>query len=241
MMLLAHRGRLRRPTASSAGRLLTLALAALMTSACSEIRNAELRQDAVAVGLSDPELRHPIGFTPRTESLEVEVPVGAEGLSANQRIDVYRFLSRFKREATARLAITTPSGGDKAAVARSLREIQQQVTEAAIDYRLLRDGAHDPRSAGTPAIKLAYKRPEPVPPPCGDWSLDVGRNEERVPYPNWGCATQRNLAVMVDNGRDLRQPQPEDPRSSERRSATWSAYQDGGAAADAVRGPAGRK
>ena len=53
---------------------------------------------------------------------------------------------------------------------------------------------------------------------------NVGRNEARIPYPNWGCATQRNLALMVDNARDLQQPQEEDPRSSERRSVTWSAY-----------------
>ena len=63
-----------------------------------------------------------------------------------------------------------------------------------------------------------------VPPPCDQWTEDVGRNEARIPYPNWGCATQRNLAVMVDNARDLQQPQEEDPRSSERRSVTWSAY-----------------
>jgi pilus assembly protein CpaD len=63
-----------------------------------------------------------------------------------------------------------------------------------------------------------------VPPDCDRWPENVGRNEERIPYPNWGCATQRNMAVMVDNARDLRQPQAEDPRSSERRSATWSAY-----------------
>ena len=29
---------------------------------------------------------------------------------------------------------------------------------------------------------------------------------------------------MVNNARDLRQPQAEDPRSSERRSTAWSAY-----------------
>jgi pilus assembly protein CpaD len=88
-----------------------------------------------------------------------------------------------------------------------------------------RHGARD----GVPTIRLAYQRPVAVPPPCDDWSEDVGRNEERIPYPNWGCATQHNLAVMVDNARDLRQPQAEDPRSSERRSVTWSAYVGTGA------------
>ena len=81
-----------------------------------------------------------------------------------------------------------------------------------------------------------------VPPPCDDWTRDVGRNEERIPYPNWGCATQRNLALTVDNARDLGQPQPEEPRSGEKRSADWSAYvgsngpSPGDGAADSARG-----
>ena len=75
-----------------------------------------------------------------------------------------------------------------------------------------------------PPSGLAYQRSVAVPPPCDQWTEDVGRNEARIPYPNWGCATQRNLALMVDNARDLHQPQEEDPRSSERRSVTWSAY-----------------
>src|SRR5205814_239880 len=106
--------------------------------------------------------------------------------------------------------------------------IQRQVAEAGIDYRLFHGARHDTRSSDVPAIKLAYKRPVAVPPQCDDWTRDVGRNEERIPYPNWGCATQHNLALSVDNARDLGQPQGEDPRASERRSVTWSAYVGGG-------------
>jgi pilus assembly protein CpaD len=63
-----------------------------------------------------------------------------------------------------------------------------------------------------------------VPPECGDWHRDVGVERNRVPYPQWGCATQRNFAGMVANSRDLQRPQDEDPRSAERRSQTWSKY-----------------
>jgi pilus assembly protein CpaD len=82
-----------------------------------------------------------------------------------------------------------------------------------------------------------------VPPQCDDWSEDVGRNEARIPYPNWGCASQHNLAVMVDNARDLRQPQAEDPRSGERRSVTWSGYVGaaGSAQASSASGDATKK
>jgi len=203
------------------------------------MRRIEREQDAAAVALGNPEVRHPIGFTPKSESLEVEVPAGAEGLSPNQQVDVYRFLHRYKREATGRLVLMQPTGvRDQAALARSLQDIQRQVAEADIDYRLVHGARHDARSGGTPTIKLAYQRPLAVAPPCDDWTRDVGRNEERVPYPNWGCATQRNLAVMVDNARDLGQPQAEDPRSGERRSVTWSGYVGGSAAAEAPRGAA---
>jgi pilus assembly protein CpaD len=215
----------------------------LFVSGCAEMRRIELERDAAAVGLSNPEIRHPIGFTPKSEGLDVEVPTGAEGLSPNQQVDVYRFLRRYKQEAVGRLAINVPTGvRDQAALAKSLQEIQRQVAESGIDYRILHGARRDARSGDTPTIKLAYQRPVAVPPPCDDWTRDVGRNEERIPYPNWGCATQRNLALTVDNARDLGQPQPEEPRSGEKRSAGWSAYvgssgpSPGDAAADSARG-----
>jgi pilus assembly protein CpaD len=206
-------------------RLGIAALCALLLSACDGLRHWEEERNAGAVGLSNPEVRHPIGFMARNESLAVEVPPGARGLSPNQQVDVYRFLHRHKREATGPLAILLPArGGDTVAVRRSLRDIRGFAADAGIDYRVQRASAHDGRSGGPPAIRLAYQRPVAVPPPCDQWTEDVGRNDPRIPYPNWGCATQRNLALMVDNARDLQQPQEEDPRSSERRGVTWSAY-----------------
>jgi len=197
------------------------ALGAVLLTACEEHRRLE---NEMAVGLSNPQLRHPTAFSFRSESLDVEVPPGAEGLSPNQHVDVHRFLSRYKREATGRLVISTPEvARDHASVAHSLQHIQRHVADAGIDFRLHR-GARHRRAAGVPVIRLAYERPIAVPPPCDNWEVNVGRNEARIPYPNWGCATERNTALMVDNARDLQEPQAEDPRSSERRSVTWSAY-----------------
>jgi pilus assembly protein CpaD len=222
----------------SARKLALAAACGLLASACddrSQLGHHRL-DNASAVGLSNPELRHPIAFKRRAESLDVEVPPGAEGLSANQHVDVYRFLQRFKHEAVGRLVISVPSvARDRAAIARSVQGIQAHVAAAGIDYRMLR-GSQGPRLGDVPSIRLAYQRPVAVPPDCDRWPENVGRNEERIPYPNWGCATQRNMAVMVDNARDLRQPQAEDPRSSERRSATWSAYVGSAAKPDADAG-----
>ena len=203
-------------------RLLGLAaLGAVLLSACEAHRRLE---NEMAVGMSDPERRHPIGFTARHESLDVEVPPNTEGLSLNQRVDVTRFLHRYRREASGRLIVSVPEGGrGQPAIAHALQGIQQQIAEAGIDYRIVR-GARGLRASGAAGIRLAYDRPVAVPPVCDHWEEDVGRNEARIPYPNWGCATQRNTAVMVGNARDLQQPQAEDPRSGERRGVTWSAY-----------------
>jgi pilus assembly protein CpaD len=221
----ADNPRPRRAIGTASRRLGVAALCALLFSACDGLRHWEGERNAAAVGLSNPEVRHPIGFMARDESLAVEVPAGARGLSPNQQVDVYRFLHRYKRQATGPLAILVPANGrDRTAIGRSLRDIRGFAADAGIDYRVQRASAHDGPAGGPPAIRLAYQRPVAVPAPCDQWTEDVGRNDPRIPYPNWGCATQRNLAVMVDNARDLQQPQEEDPRSSERRSVTWSAY-----------------
>lgn len=218
-----RKGEIPRPRKSMRGALaFWLSCAALISAACDQHHRLD---NVTAVGLTNPEVRHPIGFSSRGESLDVEVPPGTEGLSPNQHIDIYRFLDRYRREATGRLVITVPAQArDRASIANSLQNIQRHVTDAEINYRIVQGGRQGAQRTATPSIALFYQRAVAVGPTCDHWSENVGRNEERIPYPNFGCATQRNLAVMVDNGRDLRQPQGEDPRAGERRSVSWSGY-----------------
>lgn len=202
--------------------LMVLSASSLLLAACDRDHNRG-PDDILAVGLNNPEVRHPIRFDKRVETLDVEVPVGAEGLSPGQHIDVYRFLQRFRREANGRLVIAVPaSPRDSASMAQSLQGIQRHVVDAGIDYRVTRTKSQP--AAEIPVIRVAYQRPVAVPPACDKWGENVGRNEARIPYPNFGCASQHNMAVMVDNARDLQRPQDEDPRSGERRNVTWSSY-----------------
>jgi pilus assembly protein CpaD len=213
----------------------TLFAGAMMAGCDSHHRGPH---DSLAVKLNSAEFSHPIDFASRAEVLEVEVPDDTEGLSPNQQVDVYRFLERFKREATGRLTIAAPSATrDPASIAHSLKGIQREVADAGVDYRLTRV----PRSkkVDVALIKLAYQRPVAIPPKCDHWQENVGRNDPRLPYANFGCATQRNTAVMVDNARDLKRPQGEDPRSSERRTVTWSGYVSAAAGKDGDSGGGG--
>jgi pilus biogenesis lipoprotein CpaD len=40
-------------------------------------------------------------------------------------------------------------------------------------------------------------------PPCPDWSRQSGLDYDNLPHSNFGCATQTNLGLMIDNPGDL--------------------------------------
>jgi pilus assembly protein CpaD len=205
------------------------AVAAVALSSCREHARNDLETAAIA---SDPAKHHPIAFSGRVEALYLEVAASGDGLSPNQEADVARFLHRYKAEGTGPLRIATPAGArGHLAVARTMRGVGQIVEEAGIPPEALATARGASTGHGL-AVKLAYERAVAVPPACGAWPDDLGENRERLPYSDFGCASQRNLAVTVANARDLQHPQEETARSSERRSADWSKYVGGSASSE---------
>ncbi|MBL8565918.1 MAG: CpaD family pilus assembly protein [Hyphomicrobiaceae bacterium] len=179
-----------------------------------------------AAMLNDPSKRHAIGYSASSEALHVEVAGDGGGLSANQTTDVIRFLDRYKSEAHGPLRILAPgTPRGHMSVARSYREIEDIVDRAGIPPEAVLRERIRVRGPDAAAVRLIYERPVAQPPDCGNWPDDMGRiDRDKLPYENFGCATQRNLALTVANARDLQVPQEETPRSSERRSVTWTKY-----------------
>lgn len=191
--------------------------------------------DRMALSLSDPQVHHPIGFAAKTETLHIQLPPPGESLSANQFADVYRFVRRFRAESNGRLTVSVPGRGlrDSIASSHAFDDVRQALREAEVDERRVDKTYHSISRGPGAVLRLGYVRPIAVPPECGLWYRDVGHDRERIPYPQWGCATQRNTAGMVANARDLQRPQDEDPSSSERRASLWSKYVPPGGAAPA--------
>lgn len=200
----------------------TVALAATVLG-CDEHGRLSNR---MALSLSEPETAHPIGFSSRAETLLIQLPPRGAGLSHNQVSDIYRFAKRYKAESNGRLTVSVPgrSVRDGVASSRALDDLRQALREAEVDERRVEKAHHTASRHLGHALRLSYLRPIAIAPECGLWYRDVGREPERVPYPQFGCATQRNLAGMVSNARDLQRPQDEDASSSERRWAHWSKY-----------------
>lgn len=183
--------------------------------------------DTTAVMLNRAEVRHPIEFSSANRRMTIEVPHDTIALNAEQEDRVYRFLSRYRSEGGRSLKLLTPKGKRERDLAMAT---VRRIGEIALDLGIERNAisvlsAHADRSRW-PLVELGYTHSVALPPGCGGWPHNVAEDRERIPYENFGCASQRNLALTVDNARDLQRPREETPRSSERRGVAWSKYID---------------
>jgi pilus assembly protein CpaD len=119
------------------------------------------------------------------------------------------------------------------AAADSLREIQSILHAADLPPGGILVRSYQPTSPGTLAtIRLNYPKMTADAGPCGLWPADLGPAFgsgyiENRPYHNFGCASQRNLAAMVENPADLVQPRGETPAYTGRRTVVLDKYRKG--------------
>jgi pilus assembly protein CpaD len=152
--------------------------------------------------LTDPSLHHPIVVAPQTERLDLALSSGgiADGQAA---MEATRFLRRYRRETAGPLNIALPSRNPTVGHIMRTAVAQEGIPADRVRW-------HGKPADGT--VTMSYDRIAAIAPQCGDWSEDVARNPERLPYPNFGCSAQRNMAVMAANPTDLAFPSKETPR-----------------------------
>jgi pilus assembly protein CpaD len=176
--------------------------------------------------------RHPITLKEGTQSVEVFLGRSRGGLSPNQRADVLSFAQSWKHEGNSGVLIDVPNApGTKLAAADSMREIHSILNASGVPANGVRVRSYAPSDITLPSIKLSYAKLSAHAGPCGQWN-DLGPTTDPAhiqnwPYWNLGCATQRNLASMVDNPADLVQPRGETPAYQARRSVAIDKYRKG--------------
>ncbi len=126
-----------------------------------------------------------------------------------------------------------PKGGptDRAA-GDATREIRSLFAAVGVPPNAIYVRHYHPSHTSLAGIKLNYSRLMAEAGPCGQWPGGLGPSLhsgyiENQPYWNLGCATQRNLAAMVENPTDLVQPRGEDPPYAPRRSIAIDHYRKG--------------
>lgn len=184
---------------------------------------------------TDYRLRHPISVQEAKRSIVIFVGQSRGGLSAAQHADVSGIARDWVREGTGSVIVDVPvDTANSRAAASAYREIRSVLAAGGVPSRAVVQRPYRPEDPGLlPTIRLSYSRIAAVAGPCGMWPedmgpsiLDPGYNENR-PYFNLGCASQRNLAAMIDNPADLEQPRAETPAYTARRSIAYDKYRKG--------------
>jgi pilus assembly protein CpaD len=177
--------------------------------------------------------RHPITLREGDRTVEIFVGRNRGGLTPAQRADVLAFAQQWRREGTSGVMIDVPKAGPSArAAADSMREVHAILNASGVPAKAVYIRGYRPAPAALASIKLRYAKLTAEAGPCGQWPHDIGpsldgNDFENRPYWNLGCATQRNLAAMVDNPADLVQPRGEAPVYESRRSVAIDKYRRG--------------
>ncbi|WP_315704443.1 MULTISPECIES: CpaD family pilus assembly protein [unclassified Bradyrhizobium] len=223
-----------KPAASTGHRTLRLAgslgAIALALGACTYTGN-----EVVATIPDDYKMRHPIAIEEGQHAMVVFVGSGRGGLTAPQRNDIAGLARSWRREGTGAIVADVPVDTPNArAAADTYREIHAMLAAGGVPAHAIKLHHYqpdDPRLLA--AIRLSYPKIRAVAGPCGLWPDDLGPNfnnpgySDNLHYQNFGCATQRNLAAMIDNPADLEQPRSESAAYTPRRSAAFEKYRKG--------------
>ncbi|MEA2938526.1 MAG: pilus assembly protein CpaD [Alphaproteobacteria bacterium] len=183
---------------------------------------------------SDYRQRHPIVLQEAPRAVDLLIGDRRGTLTGPQRAEVLAFAREWVRESTGGILIDVPSGTSNAnAAANATHEVRSilaasGVPPQAIELRTYRP--NDPAKLAT--LRLHYPKVRADAGPCGLWPKDLGPTNDREhlenrTYWNFGCATQRNLAAMVDNPADLVQPRSDIPAYTGRRTTVLDKYHRG--------------
>jgi pilus assembly protein CpaD len=177
--------------------------------------------------------RHPITVREGAQNVEVMVGRNRGGLTPSQRADVVAFAQAWRHESSSGIIIEIPRGGptDRAAT-DSTREIRSILAAVGVPTGAIYVRHYRPTRYALASIKLNYSKLVAEAGPCGEWPRDLGTSfksgdMDNRPFWNLGCASQRNLAAMVENPADLVQPRGETPPYAPRRNTVLNKYTKG--------------
>jgi pilus assembly protein CpaD len=191
-----------------------VALVALATAACST-PTANGPEQAF-----DLNQQFPISVQPRMMTLRL-VYNGQAALDENATGQIARFAHDYLSYGSGSIAVAPPNANPQVADL----VINELLDRGVSRNQIMVGGANTPGPADD--IRLTYIRYVAEAPSCGDWSSSLAFTAGNTRPPNFGCATQHNVAAMVSDPRDLLAPQAQGAADAQRRITVIDRYRRG--------------
>jgi pilus assembly protein CpaD len=152
-------------------------------------------------------------------SMRLDVTTKRSTLGARQEDAVVKFAQQALSSGTTKIEVQRPHGTNADAVAGRVTQllVANGVAPEAIIHNDYAGGK------GAPVI-VTFQRKFAVTAECGDWSEDIAITGQNEPPPDYGCATQHNIAAIVANPEDFQVPRTATPPDAMRRNQVFVDY-----------------
>ncbi|MCH7936974.1 MAG: hypothetical protein IH994_07775 [Proteobacteria bacterium] len=188
------------------GHFLALAVVSLVLAACEQPKHAPDYRSAF-----------PLIVSKETVSLPVNFSSGKRGLLGQAALDFERFVVDYHNRGRKALMIETSVGKTARSRAEKARNMLIKAGVPSAEISIARGGPGG-------GVVLSFAAHKVKVPECGDFSAKMSQNWTNIREPNFGCAFQRNLGLMVRDPGDLQKAQPVSGADGPKSSSTIDSY-----------------
>jgi pilus assembly protein CpaD len=176
-----------------------------------------------ASGLSnDGAVNHPISVEPHFTSIKLNFSAPDAGLMPDDAAKLDTFVADYLSRGNGSISVSAPAGRDATA---ALSYFGERLYDMGVPRSRILVGTHDAASGSQVQVGfIAYSTRTD---PCGDWSQNAADTADNRSSPNFGCATQQNIAAQVSDPRDLIQPRETESGDPARRNTVMDNYEKG--------------
>ena len=193
--------------------LLAPVLILLVLAACAEPKRASDYRDAF-----------PLPVSKETVSMTLKVPLPENGLTGQENLDFQRFVRDFHNRGRNALTIKAERGAE---------QVRDLFVKAGVRPREI---TVSKASFGSDAVLVSFNAHKVKIPECGNFTSKTTPNWTNRRHSNYGCATRRNLGLMMRDPGDLKKAQTMSGASGERMGNAVSGYKTPAAGAAAEGG-----
>jgi len=177
---------------------------------------------------------NPIHVTAQPYNLVVAAPGAEGGLNAADLARMETFATTYIKRGEGRVIVSLMAAREETsaratALLVSNALMEQGLRAEEVDIRIspvptVGEGEPQPANKGVLLTFTGYVADVPE---CGDWSENFAMEYWNGPRDGFGCATQRNMGLMVSNPRDLIQKRTAQNRDGDRAAGVMGAYKTG--------------
>ena len=177
-----------------------------------------------------PETRYPYIVESQLVTQPVVYQADAIQLDRVETGRVAAFLNQFFKTGGGVLEIRAASAADDPVVKARVQALRQHALMRGAqphELRLRRVAAPNGSDSGSGPIILSFESSTAKVAACTQRNAPTAHNPSNMTHPDLGCSLRRNIAAMISNPSDLKEPQTEQQGDSMRRSRVIRNYRAG--------------